>query len=71
MSERTRNRRENGTGCLGERFESNIHVIEKTVCQDEKDFTLEVPVNLRTIVYMVNERNQISLMKIYLVQQTR
>ena len=55
MSERTRNRRENGTGCLGERFESNIHLIEKTVCQDEKDFTLEVPVNLRTIVYMVNE----------------
>ena len=35
------------TGSVRERFESNIHMIEKTVWQDEKDFTLEVPVNLQ------------------------
>ena len=49
---------------LREKFESNISIIEKTVWQDEKYFILEVHVNCRTIVYIVNERNQISLMKI-------
>ena len=34
-------------GSVTERFESNIHMIAKTVWQDEKDFTLEVPVNLQ------------------------
>ena len=47
MSEETRNRRENRIGSLRERFESNIRMIEKTVWQDEKDFTLEVPLNLQ------------------------
>ena len=33
---------------------------------------LEVPISIfRTIVYMVKERNQISLIKIYLVRRTR
>ena len=46
MSKGTRNRRETRAGSLRERFESNICMIEKTVWQDEKDFTLEVPLNL-------------------------
>ena len=32
---------------LVEKFERNTRMIEKTVCQDEKDFTLDVPVNLQ------------------------
>ena len=31
---------------LAEKFERNTRMIEKTVWQDEKDFTLDVPVNL-------------------------
>ena len=45
--EGTRNRRETRAGSLRKRFESNIYMIEKMVWQDEKDFTLEVPVNLQ------------------------
>ena len=47
MSEETQNRKENRIGSLRERFESNIRMIEKTVWQDEKDFTLEVSLNLQ------------------------
>ena len=47
MREGTRNRRESRASSLRERFESNARMIEKTVWQDEKDFTLEVPVNLQ------------------------
>ena len=52
FSEGTRNRRETRAGPLRERSESNMRMIEKTVWQDEKDFILEVLVNLRTIVFM-------------------
>ena len=45
MSEGTRNRKGTRAGSLRERFESNIRMIKKTVWQDEKDFTLAVPVN--------------------------
>ena len=64
MSEGTRNRRETRAVFLRERFESNISLIEKTIWQGEKDFTLEIPVNLQ------NDRvyGKISLMKIYLVR---
>ena len=47
MSEGTRNRRDTRAGSLREIFESNTRMIKKTVWQDEKDFTLEVPVNLQ------------------------
>ena len=47
LIEGTQNRRETCAGSLRERFESNIRMIEKTVWEDEKDFTLEVPVNLQ------------------------
>ena len=67
MSEGTRNRRETRADFLRERFESNISLIEKTIWQGEKDFTLEIPVNLQNdCVY-----GKISLMKIYLVRQTK
>ena len=52
MSEGTRNRRETRAGPLRERSESSMRMIEKTVWQDEKDFILEVLVNLRTIVFV-------------------
>ena len=32
---------------FAEKFERNTQMIEKTVWQDEKDFTLDVPVNLK------------------------
>ena len=47
MSEATRDRRETRVVTLKDRYESNKRMIEKTVWQDEKDFTLEVPVNLQ------------------------
>ena len=47
MSEETRNRRETRACSLRERSESNIRMMGKTVLQDEKYFTLEVPVNLQ------------------------
>ena len=48
MREGTRNRRDICVGSLRERFTSNICMIKKkkTVWQDQKDFTLEFPVNL-------------------------
>ena len=49
MSEGTRNRREIRADYLREKFESNIHPHgQKTVCQNEKYFSLAVPVNLQT-----------------------
>ena len=71
MSEETRNRRETRAGSLRKRFEINIRLIEKTVSQDEKISLLKFLSICRTFVYMVKKRNQISLMKIYLVWQTR
>ena len=69
MSEGTQNRKET---FLRERLESNNSMIEKTICQDEKDFTLEVPVNLKNNgVYGKGKKKQISLIKNYLVRQTR
>ena len=60
-SERTRNRKETGAGSLKERFQSNIRMIKKTVWQDEKDFTHEVPVNLQNNrVYGKGKKSNIS-----------
>ena len=56
MSEETRNRRETRAGSLRERFEINIRLIEKTVSQDEKDFTIEVPVNLQNVLLYGKEK---------------
>ena len=67
MSKGAQNSRETHADSLREKFESNIGMIEKAGWQDQKDFILEVPVNLQNdcVVYMVKKRNQISLMKIY------
>ena len=43
-----RNRRYTGTIALAEKFERNTHMIKKTVWQDEKDFTPNIPINLQS-----------------------
>ena len=61
MSEGTRNRRETRSVNLRERFETNARMIEKTVWQDEKDFTFEVPVNLQNDrVYGKGKKSDVS-----------
>jgi len=45
MSETTRQRRTERSGRLADCFEKNPRLIEKCAFQDEKDFTLEVPLN--------------------------
>ena len=47
MNDGWRNRRYTRTITLSEKSERNTRMIEKTVWQDEKDFTLDVPVNLK------------------------
>ena len=47
MNDGCGNRRYVCTIVLVEKFERNTRMIEKTVWQDEKDFTLDVPVNLQ------------------------
>ena len=60
MSEGNLNRRKTPAGLLRERFESNIHMIQKSVEQDEKDFTLEVPVSLQSVrVYGKGKKSDI------------
>ena len=47
VSEETKKRRTERAGALAERFSKNSRSIEKCVWQDEKDFTLEVPLNVQ------------------------
>ena len=47
MNDGCRNRRYARAITLAEKFERNTRMTEKTVWQDEKDFTLDVPVNLQ------------------------
>ena len=47
MNDGCRNRRYVPAIALAEKFECNTHLTEKTIWQDKKDFTLDVPVNLR------------------------
>lgn len=49
MSEGTRKRRTERATVLAERFTKNSRSFEKCVWQDEKDFTLEVPLNPENI----------------------
>ena len=46
MNDGCRNRRYARAIALAEKFERNSRMVEKTVWQDEKDFTLDVPLNL-------------------------
>ena len=60
MGEGFRNRRKTCDGSLRETFESNIHVIEKTVWEGENDLTREVPVNLwNDLVYGKGKKSDI------------
>ena len=52
MNDRCRNRRYARATALAEKFERNTLMIEKTVWQDEKDFTLG-----KMIAYMEKEKN--------------
>ena len=47
VSKETGKRKESRASSLRDKPESNIRMIEKAVWQDERDFTLEVPVNLQ------------------------
>ena len=47
MNDGCRNRRYARPIALAEKFKRNTRMTEKTVWQDEKDFTLDVPVNLQ------------------------
>ena len=60
MSEGTKKRRTERAGALTEKF-SNKRSVEKYVWQDEKDFTLEVPLNHQhSRVYGKNRKGDIS-----------
>ena len=60
MSEGTKKQRTERAGALAERF-SNKRSVEKCVWQDEKDFTLEVPLNHQNSrVYGKNRKGDIS-----------
>ena len=50
MNDKCRNRRHTRAIALVEKFERNTRMIEKTVWQDEKDFTLGAP------LYLQNDR---------------
>ena len=47
MNDGCHNRRYTSAIALAESFECNTHMTVKTVWRDEKDFTLDVPVNLQ------------------------
>ena len=47
MNDGCRNRKYVRTIALTEKFERNTRMIEKTVWQNEKDFTLDVSINLQ------------------------
>ena len=60
MSEGTKKRRTERAGALAKRF-SNKRSVEKCVWQDEKDFTLEVPLNHQNSrAYGKNRKGDIS-----------
>ena len=66
MSEVTRQRRTERAGRLADRFEGNPRLIEKCVFQDEKDFTLEVPLNPQNDrVYSKGEKKDVPESNLY------
>ena len=61
MNDECRNRKYARAIKLAEKFERNTRMIEKTVWQDEKDFTLDVPVNLQNDrVYGKGKKSDVS-----------
>ncbi|XP_066927411.1 uncharacterized protein [Clytia hemisphaerica] len=64
MSEVTRQRRTERSGRLADRFERNPRLIEKCAFQDEKDFSLEVPLNHQNDrVYFKGGKKDVELCK--------
>ena len=56
-----RNRKYARALTLTEKFENNTRMIEKTIWQDEKDFTLDIPVNLQNDgVYGKGKKSDVS-----------
>ena len=71
MSEATRERRTERAGALAERFGKNGRTIERCVWQDEKDFTLEVPLNPQNSIHDTGKaRKKIFKMNVYFTPQT-
>ena len=65
VSEGTRKRRTERSGALAERF-SNKRSVEKCVFQDEKDFTLDVPINHQNSrVYGKGKKADVSDKRLY------
>ena len=61
MNDECRNRKYARAIKLAEKFERNTRMIEKTVWQYEKDFTLDVPVNLQNDrVYGKGKKSDVS-----------
>ena len=56
---------------LVQKFEDNTCMVEKTVWQDEKDFTLDVSVNLQDDWVYGKEKNLMFQMRTCLRPQTR
>ena len=60
MNNGTRDRRAIRLGNLAECFDRNPRLVEKCSCQDEEDFTLEVPTNIQNNrVYFKGKKDQI------------
>ena len=61
MNDECRNRKYARAIKLAQKFERNTRMIEKTVWQYEKDFTLDVPVNLQNDrVYGKGKKSDVS-----------
>ena len=65
MNDGCRNRRYARAIALAEKFECNTRMVEKTVWQDEKDFILDVPVNLQNAWVYGKEKYPMFQMRTY------
>ena len=66
-----RNRRYARAIALAEKFERNARMIKKPVWKDEKDFTLDVPVNLQNKRVYGKEKNLMFQMRTFLLPRIR
>ena len=55
MNDGCYNRRYACAIALTQKIECNTHMIEKTIWQDDKDFTLGVPVNLKKMTWYMKK----------------
>ena len=45
MNDATQKRKVERSGCLLQKFETNLQMTERVVLQDESDFPLQIPIN--------------------------